>query len=230
MSADIIRFHRPGAQATSRTALHQGPRPYPAYDRRNARSPLRGLHNKVHAAIVLANRLDVPADAAEAIREGAAAAQAIANALSGVRIECDNSRPAATHDLAFRHIEEHKKAVAAYNLAVRADSVRKDWSSNSPDVNSTFDDMMMWSRCLIVGGASTRAGMIALTKYLAEQFDMEMDSGGCTSLPNDVGRRPWFKALLLTLAKNLRSMGSELPPAKTVKRRAPRDEDGEAHQ
>lgn len=100
--------------------------------------------------------------------------------------------PKASDDRIFAYIAHHRHAVLTDNVT----------------------DATLYMRCLIVGGATTRKGTIALAKYLAEQLEVHAETGGGIG-PKDCledGKR-WITAFMNTLARELRRMGSEFPAA-----------------
>jgi hypothetical protein len=109
-----------------------------------------------------------------------------------------------SEDPVFVAIERHQQALRSYSAAVEADS----------DASGTrCDDMFLMSRVLILTRPTTRAGMIALVRYLETQFDMEADCYGCMSIADKIGDKPWPQVLMRTLALSLRAMASEMPKA-----------------
>jgi hypothetical protein len=107
-----------------------------------------------------------------------------------------------SEDPVFVAIERHRQALQSYNAAVGADS-----NTSGKDC----DDMFLMSRVLILTRPTTRAGMIALVRYLETQFDIEADCYGCMSIADKIGDKPWPQVLMRTLALALRGMASELP-------------------
>lgn len=118
-------------------------------------------------------------------------------------------------DPIFREIARHQKAVAAYNAALAADD-----EGSAPETANAYAEMMMASKCLIIGSTKTRAGLIAQARYLLTLFDMEMDCGGCSTIEDQMGskQQPGPQMFMRVLALNLRSMGAEFPKAKRRKR------------
>ena len=67
----------------------------------------------------------------------------------------------------------------------------------------------MW-RIVVMTEPTTRRGLIALAKYLEQQFDMEADCAGCTSMGAKIGRKPWPQVFMRTLRGALSHMAPEL--------------------
>jgi hypothetical protein len=117
-----------------------------------------------------------------------------------LRTEAQSAAP-ASDDPIFFEIERHRAALAAYNLAVD----REDENSGQ-----LCSDMFLMSRCLVLTRPETRRGLIALAKYLEEQFDMEADCAGCMSMEDKIGGKLWPQVFMRTLQHALRHMGGEL--------------------
>jgi hypothetical protein len=80
--------------------------------------------------------------------------------------------------------------------------------------------MMLFARCVVVGPATSRAGLIALAKYLEQQFnDRDGCQNGCTSMPDDINGQLWPHVSMGSLASTLRRMGAEFPKKSTRPRR-----------
>ena len=78
-----------------------------------------------------------------------------------------------------------------------------------------FDNMMLMARVLVICGAGSRAGWIALARYLEQQFnELEACKNGGMYMPDEVNGKPWPQVLMRTLALALRKMGAEFPEPK----------------
>jgi hypothetical protein len=110
-------------------------------------------------------------------------------------------------DPIFFEIERHRAAVRAYTNAVNTDS----------ETSKFGEHMFLFSRCLVLTRPRTRRGLIALAKYLEEQFDMEADCYGCMSIEDKIGDKPWPQVFMRTLVLSLRAMASELPEKRAAK-------------
>jgi hypothetical protein len=95
----------------------------------------------------------------------------------------------AAEDRIFGYIAHHRHAIAIGHAS----------------------DIEIYTRCLIIGGATTRKGTIALAKYLAEQIQTPVREG--IDLTSQIDGKPWILVFLNMLARELRRMGSEFPKA-----------------
>jgi len=111
---------------------------------------------------------------------------------AGIRRESSS-----TEDCIFNYIDKHREALLANN----------------------HSDAELFKRCLIVGGASTRKGTIALAKYLSEQIEDHSRTGGGIGLMELIDDKRWIEVFLDTLAKQMRRMGSEFPETSKKKKR-----------
>lgn len=97
-------------------------------------------------------------------------------------------RDRSSEDRIYGYIERHRQAL------------REDDPS----------DYALYSRCLILGGAQTRKGLIALLKYISEQLD-----GNASRWPETINDKPWLQEFLRHLSADLRRMGREFPKSRT---------------
>jgi hypothetical protein len=103
-------------------------------------------------------------------------------------------------DPIFFAIARHSAALASYNFAV----------DNDEHGDDLHDDMVLMSRIMVLTEPTTRRGLIALAKYLEEQFDIEADSAGCTSMGDKIGGKLWPRVFMRTLRRALSHMALEL--------------------
>jgi hypothetical protein len=124
--------------------------------------------------------------------------------------------PEGEEDRIFRHIAEHRAAVAHYDRCVDIEGEAEGKVSEDEffylqhNTRNAFDTMMLWARAVIGCCPTTRRGLIHQARYLVSQFNEE--DGGCTYLPEMIGDRPWPMAFLRHLATGLRKMAGELDP------------------
>ena len=131
--------------------------------------------------------------------------------------------PAGEEDL-FRHIAEHRAAVAHYDRCVTVEDEAEgkvsddEYSHLQRNTRVAFDEMILFARCLILCRPTTRRGLIHQVRYLAAQFSEHVgwDEGPCQTiyLPEKIADRPWVAEFLRSLAAGLRKMGGELDAPK----------------
>jgi hypothetical protein len=109
--------------------------------------------------------------------------------VAAVAARLRRKRSSATEDPIFGYIAGHRAAVA-------------DGHASAAET---------YTRCLIIGGAATRKGTIALAKYLAEQIQAPVRGG--IHLASQIDGKPWVEVFLTTVARDLRRMGSEFATA-----------------
>jgi hypothetical protein len=89
-----------------------------------------------------------------------------------------------------------------------------EYSYLQRNTSIAWDQMMMFSRCVILCRPTTRRGLIHQVRYLVSQFnDLVGCQQGCMYLPDNIGEQPWPMAFLQSLAAGLRKMAGELDPA-----------------
>jgi hypothetical protein len=99
-------------------------------------------------------------------------------------------------DPIFYAIARHRVALAAYNFAV----------DNDEYTNGPYDDLILMWRIVVMTEPTTRRGLIAVAKYLEEQFDM-----GCMSLMDcKTSGKLWPQVFMRTLRQALSHMAPEL--------------------
>lgn len=103
-------------------------------------------------------------------------------------------------DPIFFAITRHRAAFVAYEFAVQT-------GQHSSHLHA---DLLLMSRIVVLTEPTTRRGLIALAKYLDQQFDMEADCDRCVSMDDKIGREPWPKVALKTLRRALSHMAPEL--------------------
>jgi len=106
-----------------------------------------------------------------------------------VRRKSRGGPPSSSQDRIFNYIAGHREAITT----------------------GDFSAAKLYTRCLIIGGATTRKGTIALANYLAELIRMPVRDG--IHLDTQIDGKPWVEMFLYTLAGELRRMGSEFPKA-----------------
>jgi hypothetical protein len=128
--------------------------------------------------------------------------------------------PLGEEDEIFRHIAEHRDAIAHYDrcVDVQGDAEGKvsadELAHLQRNTHHAFEQMMLFARCVIIVRPTTRRGLIHQARYLVSQFSDPIGcKSGCTYLPDDVTGQPWPLAFLRSLAAGLRKMGGELDPA-----------------
>jgi hypothetical protein len=131
--------------------------------------------------------------------------------------------PAGEEDVIFRHIADHRAAIAHYDRCVDVNSDAEgkvsadEYSYVQRNTSIAFDQMMRFARCVILHRPTTRRGLIHQARYLASQFskDVGWDEGACDLiyLPEGIDDRPWVAAFLRGLAAGLRKMAGELDPS-----------------
>jgi hypothetical protein len=95
----------------------------------------------------------------------------------------------AAEDRIFGYIAHHRHAVAVGHAS----------------------EAETYMRCLVIGGAVTRKGTIALAKYLAELIQTPVRDG--IHLDTQIDGKPWVQVFLTTLGRELRRMGSQFSAA-----------------
>jgi hypothetical protein len=74
-------------------------------------------------------------------------------------------------------------------------------------------DIELFGRAIMLAHATSRAGLIALSKYVALRFK-EAETSGRLYLPEQINGQPWPRAFFRSLARQLRRMGREFPATK----------------
>jgi hypothetical protein len=129
--------------------------------------------------------------------------------------------PAGEQDHIFRHIAEHRAAIAHYDHCVTVENDAEGKVSADEhfyiqqNTSAAFDRLMLWARCVIASHPTTRRGLIHQARYLAAQFSEHVgrDAGACQNiyLPTQINDRPWVATFLRSLAAGLRKMSGEFP-------------------
>lgn len=133
-------------------------------------------------------------------------------------IRKERKRGDRSDDPIFFEIERHQRAVKAYKKAVDTQSAAEgkvsaeEFAYLQHSTNAAFNEMMLFARCLVIMNAKSRAGLIALAKYLEQQFnDRDGCQNGCMHMPDDINGKLWPHVFVSSLARNLRRMGAEFP-------------------
>ena len=133
-------------------------------------------------------------------------------------IRKERKRGDRSDDPIFFEIERHQRAVEAHNKAIDAENAAEgkvsaeEFAYLQHCTKAAFDQMMLFARCLVIVNAKSRAGLIALAKYLEQQFnDRDGCQNGCAYMPDDINGQLWPHVFVRSLARNLRRMGAEFP-------------------
>jgi hypothetical protein len=134
--------------------------------------------------------------------------------------------PEGEQDQIFRHIADHRAAIAHYDRCVDVEGeaegkVSADkFSHLQRNTSNAFEEMMMFARAVIIVRPTTRRGLIHQARYLASQFnEIKLLEGHCSYLPDFIGadEKPWQLAFLQSLAAGLRKMAGEFDEGKEVR-------------
>jgi hypothetical protein len=108
-------------------------------------------------------------------------------------IRKERKRGDISDDPIFFEIERHQRAVEAYDKAVDAENAAEgkvsaeEFAYLQNCTKFAFDQMMLFARCLVIVNAKSRAGLIALAKYLEQQFnDRDGCQNGCMYMADDI--------------------------------------------
>jgi hypothetical protein len=122
-------------------------------------------------------------------------------------------------DPIFFEIERHRHAVETYKKLVHEES-EAEGSATDEELaelrhytEQAFDNLNLFTRCLVTVNAKSRAGLIALVKYL-EQLSIEPVGWGFPYMPERLNDEPWIRVFMRSMARSLRKMGKDFPPAK----------------
>jgi hypothetical protein len=134
--------------------------------------------------------------------------------------------PAGEQDQIFRHIADHRAAIAHYDRCVDVEGEAEgkvssdEFSHLQRNTSNAFEEMMMFARAVIIVRPTTRRGLIHQARYLASQFnEIKVLEGHCSYLPDFIGadEKPWQLAFLQSLAAGLRKMAGEFEKGKEVR-------------
>jgi hypothetical protein len=125
-------------------------------------------------------------------------------------------------DPIFFEIERHRRAVKAHDKALDAQNAAEgkvsaeEFAYLQHCTGRAFDEMMLFARAIVIFPAQSRAGLIALAKYLERQFnDRDGCENGCMYMPDDINGQLWPHVFMRSLASSLRRMGAEFPKKAT---------------
>lgn len=124
-------------------------------------------------------------------------------------------------DPIFFEIERHRHAVETYKKLCDAGSEAERTATDEElaelerCIDQAFDDLYLFTRCMVTLPAKSRAGLIALVRYLEQRCS---DPFGDPYMPERPDDEPWLRVFMRVLASSLRKMGKDFPPAKRSRR------------